>query len=72
MARKKQIQQSNKQGKRSDKKTASKMLLPGSRERIEKALTLPTNSSRPNPFLDRLDPALAKPPPKQPAKPPKK
>jgi len=68
MTRKKQTQQLSKQGKLSDKKTAGKMLLPGS-DRIEKALTFPT-TGRPNPFLDRLDPALAKPPPDSSAKPP--
>ena len=69
MAQEKQTRQPNKQGKPSGKKTASKMPLPGSK-RIEKALTLPTTTDRPNPFLDRLDATLAKPPPGQPAKPP--
>ena len=35
----------------------SRQLLPGSSERIEKALTLPTSTGKPNPLLDRLDPA---------------
>ena len=53
MTRRKQTKQLNE----------GKMPLPGSRKRIEKALTLPT-TGKPNPFLNRLDPALAKPPPK--------
>lgn len=41
-------------------KLEKKTVLPGSGARIERALILPT-TDKPNPFLNRLDPALAKP-----------
>ena len=56
MAREKQTRQVNRPGKPSGQK---------------KALTLPT-TDKPSPFLDRLDPAPAKPPPDEPAKQPEK
>jgi len=47
-----------KQRKERDKRIAdATKQLPGSTERIEKALTLPTTCNKRNPFLDRLDPA---------------